>query len=174
MWAISTAVKSDSGKMHWLGKVHQHFASMSEEAPVEEYLTSKFLRWLVASVILGKLSLKNDDFNSKFLKRSHKTLLSLLETIEKGCEGVNKNRLESEEILAAAIFYLQQLLGVHCPVLSSVISALSLLLYDDSQCAGLQLMSNNYLLLLCSASLYDFILGALIRTEIVGLPPNQI
>ncbi|KAJ0045378.1 hypothetical protein Pint_04163 [Pistacia integerrima] len=136
MWAISSAVKSSSGQMHQLGKFRQHFASMPEEAPYEESLISKLLRWLIASVILGKLSWKHDDFNSKISKKSHKTLHSLLESVEKGCEGVNKSRLECEEILAAAIFYLQQLLGVHCTVLSSVMSALSLLLYDDLECAG--------------------------------------
>ena len=112
---------------------------ISEDALVEESLTSKLLRWLVASVILGKLSAKLDD-STPISKGSHTTLLSLLEKVEKGCEGINKSRFVCEKILAAAIVHLQQNLGKHCRVLPSVVSALSLLVISDvSKCAGMQL-----------------------------------
>lgn len=139
-WAVSTALKSDSGQMCELGESHLHLRGMSEDAPFEESLTSKLLRWLVASVILGKLSRKIDDPGSKLSKRSYKTLQSLLEDFEKGCEGINTSRFDCEEILASAIFYLQQLLGVNCRVIPSVISALSILLCDVLKRAGMQLI----------------------------------
>ncbi|KAK2639656.1 hypothetical protein Ddye_027451 [Dipteronia dyeriana] len=129
-WAVSTALKSDFGQLNQLREPHIHFTMISEDALVEESLTSKLLRWLVASVILGKLSEKLDDS-----KRPHTTLLSLLENVEKGCRGINKSRFDCGNILAAAVVHLQQNLGMHCRVLPSVVSALFLLIISDvSEC----------------------------------------
>lgn len=139
IWAISTALKSDSKQTYELGQSYHHLENMSKDAPVEESLISKLLRWLTASVILGKLSWKFDDPSSKLSKRSNETLQSLLEDFERGREGLKKVKFDCEEILAASIFYLQQLLGVRCRVLSSVVSALSLLLCDPAECSGMQL-----------------------------------
>lgn len=98
---------------------------------MEECLTSKLLRWLVASVIHGKLSAKHDNSNSSS-KRSHGSLLPLLQAVEKGCEVINTSKIECEEILASTIFYLQQNLGMHCSkILPSVVSALSVLSLSD-------------------------------------------
>ncbi|KAK0600723.1 hypothetical protein LWI29_017841 [Acer saccharum] len=129
-WAVSTALKSDFAQLNQLREPHIHFTMISEDALAEESLTSKLLRWLVASVILGKLSAKLDDS-----KRSHTTLLSLLENVEKGCQGINKSRFDCGNILAAAVVHLQHNLGMHCRVLPSVVSALSLLIISDvSEC----------------------------------------
>ncbi|KAL5804145.1 hypothetical protein ACOSQ3_030945 [Xanthoceras sorbifolium] len=134
-WAVSTALKSDFGQLNQLRESDIHLTMISEDALVEELLTLKLLRWLVASVILGKLSAKLNDSNL-ISRRSHRTLLSFLENVEKGCEGIKKSIFDCEKILAATIFHLQQNLGMHCRVLPSVISALSLLVICDvSECA---------------------------------------
>lgn len=113
---------------------------MLEDAPFEESLTSKLLRWLVASVILGKLFGKLDIPGSKLSKSLYETLNSLFQDFGNKCVENNKSRFDCKEILAAAIFYLQQLLGLCCGGLPSVISALSLLLLSDvSEYAGMQL-----------------------------------
>ncbi|KAK9209684.1 hypothetical protein WN944_002052 [Citrus x changshan-huyou] len=136
-WAISAALKSDSGQMYELRESHLHLRNMLEDAPFEESLTSKLLRWLVASVILGKLFGKLDIPGSKLSKSLYETLNSLFQDFGNKCVENNKSRFDCKEILAAAIFYLQQLLGLCCGGLPSVISALSLLLLSDvSESAG--------------------------------------
>ncbi|KAH9651652.1 hypothetical protein KPL70_026836 [Citrus sinensis] len=136
-WAISTALKSDSGQMYKLRESHLHLRNMLEDAPFEESLTSKLLRWPFASVILGKLFGKLDIPGSKLSKSSYETLNSLFQDFGNKCVENNKSRFDCKEILAAAIFYLQQLLGLCCGGLPSVISALSLLLLSDvSEYAG--------------------------------------
>ncbi|KAH9803607.1 hypothetical protein KPL71_001842 [Citrus sinensis] len=136
-WAISTALKSDSGQMYKLRESHLHLRNMLEDAPFEESLTSKLLRWPFASVILGKLFGKLDIPGSKLSKSSYETLNSLFQDFGNKCVENNKSRFDCKEILAAAIFYLQQLLGLCCGGLPSVISALSLLLLSDvSESAG--------------------------------------
>ncbi|KAK9212651.1 hypothetical protein WN943_002033 [Citrus x changshan-huyou] len=130
-WAISTALKSDSGQMYKLRESHLHLRNMLEDAPFEESLTSKLLRWPFASVILGKLFGKLDIPGSKLSKSSYETLNSLFQDFGNKCVENNKSRFDCKEILAAAIFYLQQLLGLCCGGLPSVISALSLLLLSD-------------------------------------------
>lgn len=139
-WAISTALKSDSGQMYELRESHLHLRNMLEDAPFEESLTSKLLRWPFASVILGKLFGKLDIPGSKLSKSSYETLNSLFQDFGNKCVENNKSRFDCKEILAAAIFYLQQLLGLCWGGLPSVISALSLLLLSDvSEYAGMQL-----------------------------------
>lgn len=124
-WAVSTALKSDSQQMTKIRESSPHLAYSSEESLLEESLASKLLRWLTASVILGKLTRK-----SKVSKISQaKTLQSLMDNVEKGCEGTSESRSDCEEILATAIYYLQQSLGVYCRVIPSVVLALSLLLF---------------------------------------------
>uniref|UniRef100_A0A5B6YI04 Nucleolar pre-ribosomal-associated protein 1 N-terminal domain-containing protein n=1 Tax=Davidia involucrata TaxID=16924 RepID=A0A5B6YI04_DAVIN len=126
MWAISTALRSDC--------TCDHFTMFSEEGQSEDSLISKLLRWLTASVVLGRLSWKSNDLDSNHIsERSNpKTLQSLFEHIEKQCMKNNKSDFGCEEILATAIFYLQQLLGMNCSVVPSVVSALCLLLFSDA------------------------------------------
>ncbi|CAK7338479.1 unnamed protein product [Dovyalis caffra] len=129
LWAISTAMKPDCSQIFNVKDSRVNLTINLEETPSEESLISKLLRWLVASVILGKLSWKLDDVNAKLSeKSSFKTLQSLLEYVEKGCGEVNRWGFGCEEVLASSMFYLQQLLGMNFTVLPSVVSSLSLLL----------------------------------------------
>lgn len=130
MWAISTALKSDSAQTLQLQESHSHFTISSEEEIHEDSLIPRLLRWLTAAIILGKLSWKNTDIDPKILNRFKSgTLQSLLDLIENERDERVKNRFGCEDLLAAVIFYLQQLNGIHCQVLPSVISALCLLFY---------------------------------------------
>ncbi|CAN0924954.1 Nucleolar pre-ribosomal-associated protein 1 [Linum grandiflorum] len=118
MWAISVALASDSKR--------------SAEAEEECFLL-KLLRWIVASVILGKLA------RTQFSGRPTSNLQCLLEyarTEEARDECKLKN---SQEMLAAAILHIQQLLGMECSMLPSSISALCLLLLpcEISQTLGM-------------------------------------
>ncbi|KAJ6950483.1 hypothetical protein NC651_004216 [Populus alba x Populus x berolinensis] len=128
LWAVSTAMKSDSSQIINVKDSRANLTINSEETPSEESLISKLLRWLVASVILGKLSRKLDVHAELSEKSSFKTLQSLLENVEKGCGESNSLGFDCEEVLALSIFYLQQLLGMNFTVLPSVVSSLSLLL----------------------------------------------
>ncbi len=132
MWAISTALKSDSARMLQLQESHHRFTISSEEEIHEDSLISRLLRWLTAAIILGKLSWKSNDFGTKILNRFKlETLQSLLDLIENECDESIK-RFDCEDLLAAVIFYLQQLHGINCRVLPSVISALCLLFSASS------------------------------------------
>ena len=128
MWAISAALKSDSAQMLQLQESHLHFTISSEEEILEDSLIPRLLRWLTAAIILEKLSWKNTDVDPKISNRFKSgTLQSLLDLIENERDESVKNRFGCEDLLAAVIFYLQQLHGIHCQVLPSVISALCLL-----------------------------------------------
>ncbi|WRX29039.1 Nucleolar pre-ribosomal-associated protein 1 [Theobroma cacao] len=141
IWATSTALKSESRKMFQCKESGLYLPVILEEASHEESLTLKLLRWLTASIIHGKLSWKFNDWIAKFSDRSNsKTLQSLLEYVPKGDKEGNKSSFYCEEMLAAQVFYLQQSLGINCSALPSVISALCLLLCDDSKVAGLDFM----------------------------------
>ncbi|KAF6168052.1 hypothetical protein GIB67_011437 [Kingdonia uniflora] len=113
---------------------HIHLTSLSTDQNYEESPVSKLLRWVSASVILGQIST---------LERSSiKNLQSLLEQTRKernkgkdnDCSG---GHFRNDHVLATTILYLQQLLGLDCRFLPSVISALCLLLlYDASNNPG--------------------------------------
>ncbi|KAL2944584.1 Nucleolar pre-ribosomal-associated protein 1 [Bienertia sinuspersici] len=130
-WAVSIAIRSDSQKALHQTQSLPHTCTLVEEHIQEEPLTSTLLRWLVASVILQRVSFSNVAINSSFFsRRTGRTLLSLIENLESRGE---EHRLVSgsEEILASTIFHLQQLLGMKCQVLPSVVAALSVLLLAD-------------------------------------------
>eukprot|EP00261_Vitis_vinifera_P031648 XP_019072891.1 PREDICTED: uncharacterized protein LOC100264016 isoform X4 [Vitis vinifera] len=141
-WTISTALQPECTGTLQLAESYLHFRVFSEEEPSQDSLLSKLLRWLTASVILGMLSWKSTDLDINILERSNsKTLLSLLEHVKKGSGENGRNAFHCEEILAASIFYLQQLLGLNSRVLPSVVSALCLLLLSDaSNSAGSEFM----------------------------------
>lgn len=141
-WVISTALQPECTGTLQLAESYLHFRVFSEEEPSQDSLLSKLLRWLTASVILGMLSWKSTDLDINILERSNsKTLLSLLEHVKKGSGENGRNAFHCEEILAASIFYLQQLLGLNSRVLPSVVSALCLLLLSDaSNSAGSEFM----------------------------------
>ncbi|XP_059628326.1 uncharacterized protein LOC132271080 [Cornus florida] len=134
IWAISTALWSDSKSAMQSKEFFQNFTIFSEDEQHEDSLISKLLRWLTASVIHGRLSCNSSNLDSiQFSERSNlKALQSFLESIEKGCAENNKTDFGCEETLATTIFYLQQLLGINCSLLPSVVSALCLLLFSDA------------------------------------------
>ncbi|KAH7864921.1 hypothetical protein Vadar_006295 [Vaccinium darrowii] len=112
-WATSTALQSSSVKELQPTEAYCHSAILLEREQSEDSLLSKLLRWLTASVILGRLSLT-------FEKSNLETLHSLLELDKKG-RGESQFGFGCEEILAACIFGLQQLLGMGCRLLPSVV-----------------------------------------------------
>ncbi|RVW99703.1 hypothetical protein CK203_021465 [Vitis vinifera] len=139
-WTISTALQPECTGTLQLAESYLHFRVFSEEEPSQDSLLSKLLRWLTASVILGMLSWKSTDLDINILERSNsKTLLSLLEHVKKGSGENGRNAFHCEEILAASIFYLQQLLGLNSRVLPSVVSALCLLLLSDASNSAVKL-----------------------------------
>lgn len=132
-WAISTALQPECTGTYETTESYLHFSIFSEEDPSQDSLPSKLLRWLTASIILGMLSWKSTDVDANRLERSNsKTLLSLMEHVKKGREETSRNAFHCYEILAAAVFYLQQLLGLNPSMISSVVSALCLLLLSDA------------------------------------------
>ncbi|XP_056167551.1 uncharacterized protein LOC130134424 isoform X1 [Syzygium oleosum] len=131
LWAISVALKADSTEIPHPGGSHISLTISSEEEICEDSLASKLLRWLVASVIHGELSDRSTYTDAKYSERSDlKMLNSLLQFVKETSRGRSRKTSGTGKVLAAAILYLQQLLGTDCRVLPSVVSALCLLLYD--------------------------------------------
>ncbi|XAR52354.1 hypothetical protein NMG60_11020377 [Bertholletia excelsa] len=131
-WAISTALQLDSAELLHSREAYCNATVPLEEEQSEDSVMSKLLRWLTASVIVGRLSWRSNYSDSTFvIERSHlETLNALLEQCKGGC-GRDQPNSGCEETLSAAIFYLQQLLGLESRLLPSVVSALSLLLFPD-------------------------------------------
>ncbi|KAI3458963.1 hypothetical protein Pfo_015626 [Paulownia fortunei] len=131
-WAVATAIQSKSKKVLLPEDSDYHLIAVSGKKPPKDSLVSKLLRWLTASVILGKISCKLSKLNNdSFLERpSLHTLQSWLGCHEKGF-GENAG-YGCEDVLAASIFYLLQLVGFSHKLLPSAVSALCLLLLSDS------------------------------------------
>ncbi|XP_022850181.1 uncharacterized protein LOC111372195 isoform X4 [Olea europaea var. sylvestris] len=129
-WAVRNAIQSESKKVLQPEECDYQMTALSEKEEPEDSLVSKLLRWLTASVILRKISCK---FNTDNIweQSNINNLQSLLECLEKRF-GENEVGYGCGEILAASIFYLQQLLGVNHRLLPSVVSALCLLLLSGS------------------------------------------
>ncbi|CAE5993003.1 unnamed protein product [Arabidopsis arenosa] len=123
-WGSSTALKSDFKKGSKPSESHEDTKTHSEEAQ-EETMVAKFLRWLLASVILGKLYSEANDLDSTVLSETKpETLLEYLK--QRNIEG---SMTKSEHILGEVIVYLQKLLCTNNMVLlPSVVFALSLML----------------------------------------------
>lgn len=131
-WGTSVAMISDSRQMSLQREFSLNFKRVLEEVPSDESLVLKFLRWLVAAVILGELSFKGVELSPCFSRKSNvDNLHGLLEYVQRECQ-VSRRRSDSRELLASQIFYVQQLLGMNSGVLSSSVSALSLLLSCDA------------------------------------------
>ncbi|EXB50291.1 hypothetical protein L484_017829 [Morus notabilis] len=58
MWAVSSALQAECAKSPQSKLSQQGLSFILEEEQHEDSLLSKLLRWLTASVILGKLSYK--------------------------------------------------------------------------------------------------------------------
>ncbi|XP_010278715.1 PREDICTED: uncharacterized protein LOC104612823 [Nelumbo nucifera] len=144
MWMVSTALQSYSMQPSLLKKTDFHFTILSEEEQYEESLVSKILRWITASVIVGKISLKVYKINTS-TSPGIKTLQSLLECIKNGYGERRENNYGNKKALVATILYLQQLLGLNGEVLPSVVSAICLLLLSNaSNSTGSELLLCNH------------------------------
>ncbi|EXB50294.1 hypothetical protein L484_017832 [Morus notabilis] len=127
MWAVSSALQAECAKSPQSKLSQQSLSFILEEEQHEDSLLSKLLRWLTASVILGKLVTNSNDLDPK-TGSSVKDLLSSLDHVETACEESNQNGVGREEFLASTILFLQRLVGTNHKVLPSVVSALSILL----------------------------------------------
>ncbi|KAL6552782.1 hypothetical protein OROHE_008146 [Orobanche hederae] len=130
--AVTTATDSKSKKVLHPEDSDYHKIAVSVKREPKESLASKLLRWLTASVILGNISCKLNKLNNdRFLERpSLHTLRSWLGCDEK---GFGENVLcGCEDVLAASIFYLLQLVGFAHSLLPSAVSALCFLLLSNS------------------------------------------
>lgn len=117
---------------------HLDFMSESDEEHFDESLTSKLLRWLSASVVIGRISWKLDSLNlATSEKPSPDTLYSLLEHVKNTRDDSGLHQFGCEELLAANIFYLLQHLKSSFTVFPVVISSLCLLLFDALISAGI-------------------------------------
>ncbi|OVA06085.1 hypothetical protein BVC80_91g1 [Macleaya cordata] len=134
MLAIPVASLSYSEETFMLKKYDIQFATFLGEQPCKETLISKLLRWVTASVILGRISKKSCKMNSSSESVEVENLQLLLENLNKeqsDSEG-QEDDWSNDVALAATILHLQQLLGMNCKVLQSVVSALCLLLLSDN------------------------------------------
>lgn len=105
-------------------------------------MVAKFLRWLCASVILGKLYSEASNSDPTVLSKTKpENLLTLLEYFKtRNLEG---SETESEHIIGEVIVHLQQLLSTNYSVLSSVVCALSSMrLRNGLENAGTLLFTN--------------------------------
>lgn len=143
MWGTSTALKSDLKKGSKPSESHQDTKTLTEE-PQEETMVEKFLRWLLASVILGKLYSKANDSEPAVLsKTTPESLLTLLEYFK--TMNLEGSETKSEHIIGEVIVYLKQLSSTNYSVLPSVVCALSsLLLRNGLEIAGMLLFTNLY------------------------------
>ncbi|KAJ0657662.1 putative nucleolar pre-ribosomal-associated protein [Helianthus annuus] len=91
--------------------------SKGSDEQTAESLISKLLRWLTSSVILAI--------------PSQQSFPDTLQTFLEAERSVNRVASDSDELLAAAIYYLHQILGEKCGVFTSVASSLCLLLFSD-------------------------------------------
>ncbi|CAI9091124.1 OLC1v1026064C1 [Oldenlandia corymbosa var. corymbosa] len=124
-WAISTAIQS---RLMKVTKPEAPWCNLSNipEEELEEDLLSKLLRWLTASVIIGR--------NVSKSIRTSRLELSTLHSLLEGCENVlgNQNDHNCIQVLGSSIFHLQQLLSTKWELLPSVVSALCLLLFSGT------------------------------------------
>lgn len=131
-WSITIAVQSNSMSMLQPEDSEYHLINGFVTKQDEVFISSKLLRWLTASVILGYISSKLSKSNSAILleRSSLRTLQSLLEFNEQGYgEDVGCG---SKDILATSIIYLLQLVGFSHSLLPSAVAALCLLLLSGS------------------------------------------
>lgn len=131
-WAVTTALQSKSEELVNPEDSDHHSLAVSGRRQPKETLESKLLRWLTASVILGKITLNSRKLNDgSLLERSSlHALKSWLEFPEKGF-GENV-KYGCQEVLAASIIYLLKQLNFSHQLLPSAVSALCLLLLPKS------------------------------------------
>lgn len=96
----------------------------------EESLSSKLLRWVSASVILGTVISNNSGINASSSISRNENMLSYLKWISDTCE-VTEDSSVFNESLAVLILHFQNSLSRKC-VLPSVVSALCVLLLNTA------------------------------------------
>ncbi|XBI52945.1 hypothetical protein VPH35_035250 [Triticum aestivum] len=119
-----------TSNIFWLCK-QKSAAEMSCEEPLNnECLLSKILRWLVASVILGRISRISPEKRGGLATSTNSpgTLQSFLNHSSETFEMADSH--VADEALAAIILYLQGHVKKKIDTLPSVVTALSLLLVD--------------------------------------------
>lgn len=143
IWAITTALQSESSQRLRSNESHIIFKNnLGQESHDDDSLALKFIRWLTASVIIGKLHQKSNDLDSGFAEtHNFESLHSLLVHVENTSGQRHDINICSEDLLASTIFYLQLVLGINHEVLPSVVSALCLLTFGASNLAGILLYS---------------------------------
>ncbi|CAI8619493.1 unnamed protein product [Vicia faba] len=155
IWAITTALASDSSQRLRSNESRIFVKKELGEESRDDSLVSKFLRWLTASVINGKLHKKSNDIYSGFTE-THKleSLHSLLVHVENTSGQRHDINIGCEELLASTIFYLQLLPGINQELLPSVVSALCLLTFGASNLqVGRTILLQDYNTIISSNSL---------------------
>ena len=137
IWATTTALQSKS--LQRLGSTESQFLRNNlREDFQENSVVSTFLRWLIASVIIGKLHKKSYNWDSEYAETHNlESLHSLLVHVKNTSGQRNDIDIGAEEVLASTIFHLQLRLGVNHEVLPSVVCALCLLMFGASKFAGM-------------------------------------
>ncbi|XP_057433669.1 uncharacterized protein LOC130726425 isoform X4 [Lotus japonicus] len=132
-WAVTTALQSESSQRLRSYESRIIFTNNLGEESHDDSLVSKLLRWLTASVIMGKVHQKSNDIDSGLAETNNlESLHSLLVRVENSSGQGHGFNIGGEELLASTIFYLQQQLGINQELLPSVVSALCLLIFGSS------------------------------------------
>ncbi|KAL4343375.1 hypothetical protein S245_036316 [Arachis hypogaea] len=136
IWAITTALQSDSSRRMRANKSHIFHTNNYREESHERSLLSKLLRWLTASVIIAKLYQKPNDMDSAFVETHD---LNSLHSLLVQAGNANGQRhdigIGCGKLLASVIFCLQLLHDIDPEVLPSTVSALCLLTFGASNFA---------------------------------------
>lgn len=139
IWATTTALQSESLQRLGSKDSRLFLRNNLREEFRESSAVSTFLRWLTASVIMGKLHRSRD---SGFAEtHNFESLHSLLVHVENTSGQSHDIDVGAEELLASTIFYLQLFLGSNHEVLPSVVCALCLLIFGASNFAGMLLFT---------------------------------
>ncbi|KAB8097029.1 hypothetical protein EE612_025668, partial [Oryza sativa] len=130
----ATVVSWATSNIFWLCDEQRSVLKMPHEEPLKnECLLSKMLRWLVASIILGKISCISHEKCGDLTRDPNNfgSLESFLNyTYDEKVETVGSH--SADEALAIIILYLQKHLKMNRDFLPSVVAALCLLLLDRS------------------------------------------
>ncbi|KAH0771918.1 hypothetical protein KY290_015899 [Solanum tuberosum] len=142
-WATLTALQSNIEEVHGPENFDCIMRLQSDEES-DDSLISKLVRWLAASVIVGKHSLKfsNLDICHSFDRSKLNNLLSLMEWDDQRCSSTSRT-FACEETLASSVFFLQQLQRTNYTVLPSVVSALCLLLSSSLSCTETDILGDD-------------------------------
>ncbi|KAL6844553.1 hypothetical protein ACP4OV_026226 [Aristida adscensionis] len=141
---ISMVVSWATSNIFWLHSNQKAMLEMSSEEPVRnEPLLSKVLRWLVASVILGRISSTSHEKNGDLAQSTNsvETLWSFLNNAYERVETGDSCR--ENDKLAIIILYLQNHVQKNSDSLPSIVMALCLLLLNRSSKQVNRYLSDN-------------------------------